>query len=70
MALPVESIIRVRYIIQSQLSAGNFGDVYLVRDQLITWKSPILFVLKKVINPTRHQLYQNTLDDRGKLLQP
>jgi eukaryotic-like serine/threonine-protein kinase len=62
MALPVESIIRGRYLIQSQLSTGNFGDVYLVRDQLITWKSPILFVFKEVINPNRHQLYQITLD--------
>jgi serine/threonine protein kinase len=62
MAFPVESIIRGRYLIQSQLGTGNVGDVYLVRDQLITWKSPILFVFKEVINPNRHQLYQITLD--------
>jgi serine/threonine protein kinase len=62
MAFPVESIIRGRYLIQSQLGTGNVGDVYLVRDQLITWKSPILFAFKEVINPNRHQLYQITLD--------
>ena len=62
MAFPVESIIRGRYLIQSQLGTGNLGDVYLVRDQLITWKSPILFAFKEVINPNRHQLYQITLD--------
>jgi serine/threonine protein kinase len=62
MALPVESVIRGRYLIQSQLGTGNVGDVYLVRDQLITWKSPILFAFKEVINPNRHQLYKITLD--------
>jgi serine/threonine protein kinase len=62
MALPVGTIIRGRYLVQGQLSNGGFGDVYLVRDQYITWQRSNLFVLKEVINPGKHQLYQITLD--------
>jgi eukaryotic-like serine/threonine-protein kinase len=62
MALPVGTIIRGRYLVQGQLSNGGFGDVYLVRDQYITWQSSNLFVFKEVTNQSKHKLYQITLE--------
>src|SRR6266516_2944118 len=62
MALPVGTIIRGRYLVQGQLSNGGFGGIYVVRDEYITWQSSNIFVLKEVINPSKHKLYQITLD--------
>ena len=61
-SLPVGTIIRGRFLIQDQLSDSGFGNIYLVRDQRNTGNNANLFVLKEVINPNRHKLYQITLD--------
>src|SRR5260221_6558062 len=50
------------FLIQDQLSDSGFGNIYLVRDQRNTRNNTNLFVLKEVINPNRHKLYQITLD--------
>ncbi len=60
--LPVGTIIRGRFLVQDQLSGSGFGNIYLVRDQRNTGNNANLFVLKEVINPSRHKLYQITLD--------
>jgi len=61
-SLPIGTIIRGRFLIQDQLSDSGFGNIYLVRDQRNTRNNTNLFVLKEVINPNRHKLYQITLD--------
>ena len=61
-SLPVGTIIRGRFLIQDQLSDSGFGNIYLVRDQRNRGNNANLFVLKEVINPSRHKLYQITLD--------
>ena len=61
-SLPIGTIIRGRFLIQDQLSDSGFGNIYLVRDQRNTRNNTNLFVLKEVINPSRHKLYQITLD--------
>jgi len=60
--LPIGTIIGGRFLIQDQLSGSGFGNSYLVRDQRNTRNNANLFVLKEVINPGRHKLYQITLD--------
>lgn len=61
-SLPIGTIIRGRFLIQDQLSDSGFGNIYLVRDQRNTRNNTNLFVLKEVINPNRHKLYQITID--------
>jgi serine/threonine protein kinase len=61
-SLPIGTIIRGRFLIQDQLSNSGFGNIYLVRDQRNTRNNANLFVLKEVINPNRHKLYQITID--------
>ena len=61
-SLPIGTIIRGRFLIQDQLSDSGFGNIYLVRDQRNTRNNANLFVLKEVINPNRHKLYQITID--------
>src|SRR5260370_17213050 len=61
-SLPVGTIIRGRFLIQDQLSDSGFGNIYLVRDQRNRGNNANLFVLKEVINQSRHKLYQITLD--------
>ncbi len=61
-SLPIGTIIRGRFLIQDQLSDSGFGNSYLVRDQRNRGNNANLFVLKEVINPSRHKLYQITLD--------
>ena len=58
-SLPIGTIIRDRFLVQDQLSDSGFGSIYLVRDQR---NNANLFILKEVVNPSRHQLYQITLD--------
>jgi serine/threonine protein kinase len=61
-SLPIGTIIRGRFLIQDQLSDSGFGNIYLVRDQRNTRNNANLFVLKEVTNPSRHKLYQITID--------
>ena len=58
-SLPVGTVIQERYIIESLLGNGDFGNVYLVRDQRDKQK---LFVLAEVINPTEPERYRFALD--------
>jgi serine/threonine protein kinase len=61
-SLPIGTIIRGRFLIQDQLSDSGFGNIYLVGDQRNTRNNANLFVLKEVVNPNRHRLYQITID--------
>jgi len=60
--LPIGTIIRGRFLVLSRLSGSGFGNIYLVRDQRNTRNNANLFVLKEVINPGKHKLYQITLE--------
>ena len=58
-SLPVGTVIQERYIIKSLLGKGDFGNVYLVRDQRDKQK---LFVLAELINPADQASYSFVLD--------
>ena len=52
--LPVGTVIHRHYIIESLLGKGDFGNVYLVRDERDKQK---LFALAEVINPVEQERY-------------
>jgi serine/threonine protein kinase len=58
-SLQVGAVIQGRYMIESLLGKGSFGNIYLVWDQHTKQK---LFVLAEVINPNDLESYRFTLD--------
>jgi len=56
--LPVGTVIHEHYIVNSLLGKGDFGNVYLVRNQLDEQK---LFALAEVIGPTEQEKYRFAL---------
>ena len=56
--LPVGAVIQERYIVESLLGKGGFGNIYLVRDQ---HNEQQLFVLAEVNNPNEQERYRFTL---------
>jgi eukaryotic-like serine/threonine-protein kinase len=57
--LPAGTVIHERYMVESLFGKGDFGNVYLVRDQRDEQK---LFVLAELISPTERERYRFTLD--------
>jgi serine/threonine protein kinase len=57
--LPSGAVIHGSHIIESQLGKGDFGTIYLVRDQ---HKKQKLFVLAEVFNPNEEESYRFTLE--------
>ena len=58
-SLPVGAVIQGQYIVESLLGKGDFGNVYLVRDQRDKQK---FFALAEVINPNEQEKYRFTLE--------
>ena len=58
-SLPIETLIQGRYIVESLLGTGDFGNIYLVRDQL---DKQDLFVLAEMINPHEREDFRFTLE--------
>ncbi|GAC1350670.1 MAG: hypothetical protein NVSMB27_35380 [Ktedonobacteraceae bacterium] len=58
-SLPVGAIIQERYIVESLFGKGDFGSVYLVRDQHNKQK---LFILAEMINPHEQEKYRFALE--------
>jgi serine/threonine protein kinase len=56
--LPVGTVIHEHYIVNNLLGKGDFGNVYLVRNQLDEQK---LFALAEVISPTEQEKYRFAL---------
>ena len=57
--LPVGAVILGHYIVESLLGTGDFGTIYLVRDQ---YNKQELFALAEVINPNEQERYGFTLE--------
>ncbi len=57
--LPGGAVIQGRYIVESLLGKGDFGTIYLVRDE---HKKQKLFVLAEVFNPNEQESYHFTLE--------
>ena len=57
--LPSGTVIQERFIVESLLGKGDFGSIYLVRDQ---HKKRKLFVLAEVFNPNEEESYRFTLE--------
>jgi serine/threonine-protein kinase len=57
--LPSGAVIQGRYIVESLLGKGDFGIIYLVRDQ---HKKQKLFVLAEVFNTNEEESYRFTLE--------
>lgn len=57
--LPAGTVIYAHYIVESLLGKGDFGNVYLVRDQRNEQK---LFALAELFNPARHEGYRFALN--------
>lgn len=57
--LPAGMVIQEHYIVESLLGTGDFGNVYLVRDQRDKKK---LLVLAEVINPIEQERYRFALE--------
>jgi serine/threonine protein kinase len=57
--LPSGAVIHGSYIVESLLGKGDFGNIYLVRDQN---KKQKLFVLAEVFNPNEEESYRFTLE--------
>lgn len=57
--LPVGTVIHEHYVVESLLGKGDFGNVYLVRDQR---DKQNLFALAEVINPVEQERYSFSLD--------
>jgi len=57
--LPSGAVIHGSYIVESLLGEGDFGTIYLVRDQ---HKKQKLFVLAEVFNPNEEESYRFTLE--------
>ena len=58
-SLSVGAVIQGRYIVESLLGKGSFGNIYLVWDQHNKQK---LFVLAEVIHPNEQESYRFTLE--------
>ena len=57
--LPTGTVLHEHYMVESLLGKGDFGNVYLVRDQRDEQK---LFALAELINATEGERYRFTLD--------
>ena len=57
--LPAGTVIQEHYIVESLLGKGDFGNVYLVRDQRDEQK---LFALAELINPAEGEKYRFALE--------
>ncbi len=57
--LPTGTVIHKHYIVESLLGKGDFGNVYLVRDQSDKQE---LFAFAEVINPAEQEKYRFALD--------
>ena len=59
--LTAGTIIQGRYIVQDVLGNGGFGAIYHVIDQYADRYALNFLVLKEVIHPHKHELYQMVL---------
>jgi serine/threonine protein kinase len=57
--LPIGTVLKGHYIVESLLGKGGFGNVYLTRDQYDKQK---LFALAELINPKEQKGYRFTLE--------
>src|SRR5947209_10948770 len=60
--LPVGTILQGRYLVQGLLGSSPSGAVYLAKDQFVMPDLFNLLVLKEVVNPSKHKLYQIVLE--------
>jgi serine/threonine protein kinase len=61
-SLPIGTVIQGHYIVESLLGKGDFGSVYLVRDQHDKHDQQKLFALAEVVKPNEKEKYRFTLE--------